>query len=144
MNLICNEHNKVGTWVMERCDSEWFAGRGVTLGLTDSLGNLIAGCVFENFNGTNLFIHAASRPHGLTEEFLHACFHFSFIENHCRRISCVVDESNTTCQRFVRSVGWTEEGRLKGAGLHEGDLILYKMTPFECKWLTEDEKNGIK
>lgn len=141
--IISHQHNRVGSWVMERNDSEWFAGRGVTLGLEDSKGNLIAGCIFEQFNGTNMFIHAASRPNSLNKEFLHACFHFCFIENSCRRISCVVDESNATCQRFVQRVGWTEECRMKKAGLNQGDLIVYRMTPFDCKWLTEDEKNGL-
>lgn len=144
MKLVCHQHDKVGTWVMGRCDAEWFSGRGTTLGLESSDGNLIAGMVFENYNGSNLFIHCATRRAGsITREFLHACFHFCFIETHCRRVSCVVDESNQTCQRFVQDLGATEETRLVGAGLHGGDLIIYKMTPESCKWLTEDEKNGI-
>jgi RimJ/RimL family protein N-acetyltransferase len=143
--IVCHDHNRVGVWVMSRCDSEWFAGRGVTLALEDDNGNLIAGCVFEQYNGNNMFIHAACRPGtSLTEEYLHACFHFCFIENSCRRISCVVDQSNQACQRFVQRVGWAEECRLVGAGLNDGDLVIYKMTPNECKWLSEDEQNGIK
>ncbi len=143
MSLLCHQHNRVGAWVMERTDSDWFAGRGTTLGLLDSKGNLAAGCVFENYNGSHMFIHAASRPGAVTKEFLHACFHFCFIENHCLRVSCVVDESNAVCQRFVLSVGWSEDVRLVSAGLHGRDLLVYKMIPSDCKWLTEDEKNGI-
>ena len=143
MRLIDKDPNRVGAWTMPRCSGEWFPGRGVAIGLEASRGNLVAGCVFEQYNGTNMFIHGASRPHSLSEEFLHVCFHFCFVENHCRRISCVVDESNTTCQRFVQRVGWSEDVRLKGAGLKGGDLIIYKMLPQDCKWLTEEEKNGL-
>jgi RimJ/RimL family protein N-acetyltransferase len=140
--IICNKPGIVGSWVMERCEGEWYPGRGSTMGLLDSNGSLVAGIVFESYNGSHLFVHAACLPGGLNEEFLHACFHYCFVENHCSRISCVVEESNETCHRFVQRVGWTKDVVIEGAGFEGRSLIVYKMTPQECKWLTEDERNG--
>lgn len=143
MRIITNDPNRVGVWTLERCSGEWFPGRGVALGLEDQNGNLVSGCVFELYNGTNMFLHGASRPYSLNEEFLHACFHFCFIQNPCKRITCVVDESNKICQKFVHKVGWSLETLLQGAGINGGDLLVYRMLSKECKWLTEEEKNGL-
>jgi len=141
--IVCHQHDWVGAWVMHRCDNEWFPGKGVTMGFTDSNKMLSAGCVFEQHNGTNMFLHCAARKAAyFPREFLHACFHYCFVANSCKRISCVVDSSNHKCQKFVSRVGWEEETRMKGAGIDGGDLIVYKMTPQTCRWLTEEEKNG--
>jgi RimJ/RimL family protein N-acetyltransferase len=141
--IVCHQHDRVGGWVMSRCNNEWFPGKGTTMGFSNSNHTLVAGCVFEQYNGTHMFLHCAARRGSFfSKEFLHACFHYCFVANSCKRISCVVDSSNTRCQKFVAGVGWEEDVRLKGAGIGNGDLIVYKMTPQTCKWLTEDERNG--
>lgn len=144
MEIVLFQDNWVGGWVMPRAGGHWFPGRGICIGLKDSDGNLVAGMVFEAYSGTNLFAHCAIREgSSITEEFLHVCFHYCFIENNCRRITSMVDDSNTRCKRFVGRLGATEECRLTGAGLNGGDLVIFKMLKEDCKFLTEDERNGI-
>lgn len=140
--LVCYEHNRVGAWVMERCQADWYAGKGVTLGLEDDNGNLLIGAVFESFNGVNMNVALACKE-GLPyfpRHFLHVCADYCFIKNSCSRITCIVDSSNEASVSLVERVGWIEETRLVGAGMLKGDLIVYKMTPETCKWLLENEE----
>lgn len=143
--LVCHQHDRVGSWVMSRCGSEWYPGRGTTLGVEDSSGNLIAGVIYEAYNGTNCFMHCAAREgvKFIPRAFLHAIFHFPFIENHCQRITGLVDSGNLKAQRVDEALGWVREGVIAGAGLNGNDIIIYKMTPADCNWLTEEEKNGL-
>lgn len=143
--LVCHQHNRVGAWVMSRCDADWYAGKGVTLGLEDESGNLLIGAVFESYNGTNMNIALAckSKLSFFPRSFLHVCANFCFVENNCSRITCIVDSSNHASIRLVEGVGWAEETRIRGAGLKGGDLIIYKMTPETCEWLKEDYRNDL-
>lgn len=143
MRTVCFDHNRVGAWVMTRAGGSWFPGQGVTIGLEDSNGNLLAGMVFEQYNGTNLFVHCAIRKGAtITEGFFHDCFHFCFVENRCKRITSLVDSGNLQCVKFIKRLGAAEESRMVGAGLNGGDIIVYMMTPQMCNFLTEGEKNG--
>lgn len=143
--LVCHQHNRVGAWVMERCQADWYAGKGVTLGLEDDHGTLLIGAVFESYNGTNMNVALACKSHlpFFPRSFLHVCADYCFIKNHCSRITCIVDSSNHASISLVERVGWIEETRLVGAGLRGGDLIVYKMTPETCKWLLEDSENEL-
>lgn len=137
MSIVCHQHDRVGTWVMERTGLEWYPGRGTTMGLEDSRGNLVAGFVFEAYNGTNMFVHAAARKGQVSRGFLYACFDYCFHQLACKRITSLVDEFNDPCQRFVQGMGAVEETRLTAAGIGGGDMLVYVMTPESCKFLED-------
>jgi RimJ/RimL family protein N-acetyltransferase len=100
-------------------------------------GELVAGAVFEGFNGRNLWAHIAAVPGArwLNRDFLRACFAYAFGVCGVSRVSGYVDESNRAARRFDEHLGFREEARLRGAGADGGDVIVYVMWRQDCRFL---------
>lgn len=102
-------------------------------------GSIVAGAVYEGFNGVNMWVHLAGLPgrSWLNREFLHAGFRYPFIQCGVQRLSGYVNASNTDARRFDEHVGFREEARLQGAAPDGGDVIIYVMRKEDCQFLGE-------
>ncbi len=100
-------------------------------------GELIAGVVYEGFNGVNVWMHVAAEPGAkwLTRDYLRYCFHYPFVELGCKRVSGYVEDSNEFAKRFDEHLGFQREAVLKGAASDGGDVILYVMRREECRYV---------
>ena len=100
-------------------------------------GELVAGAIFEGFNGRNVWAHIAAVPGArwLNRDFLRACFVYAFRVCGVRRVSGYVDESNLAARRFDEHLGFREEARLQGAAPDGGDVIVYVMWRQDCRFL---------
>ena len=100
-------------------------------------GELIAGALYEGFNGQNVWAHLAGAPgrRWMTRQFLWYGFHYPFNEMGVKRISGYVNASNTDARRLNEHLGYQEEARLKGAAPDGGDVILYVMWRENCRFL---------
>lgn len=100
-------------------------------------GQLVAGAVYEGFNGRNLWVHLAGLPGRcwLNRRFLQAGFHYPFVTCGVDRLSGYVAASNTDARRFDEHVGFQEEARLKGAAPDGGDVIIYVMWRKDCRYV---------
>lgn len=100
-------------------------------------GVLVAGAIYEGFNGRNMWVHLAGLPGRawLNRDFLRAGFHYPFITCGVERLSGYVNASNTQARRFDEHVGFQEEARLKGAAPDGGDVILYVMWRKDCRYV---------
>ncbi len=100
-------------------------------------GVLVAGAVYEGFNGKNMWVHLAGLPgrSWLNREFLQAGFRYPFIQCGVQRLSGYVNASNTDARRFDEHVGFQEEARLRGAAPDGGDVIIYVMRKEDCRFL---------
>ena len=100
-------------------------------------GELVAGVMFEGFNGRNEWMHVAAIPGArwMTKEYLRYCFHYPFNEMGVDRISGYVNESNEVARRFDEHLGFHEEARLKGAAPDGGDVLLYVMWRDDCRFI---------
>jgi hypothetical protein len=100
-------------------------------------GELVAGAVYEGFNGRNMWVHLAGLPGRcwLNRRFLQAGFHYPFVLCGVDRLSGYVNASNTDARKFDEHVGFHEEARLKGAAPDGGDVILYVMWRQDCRFL---------
>lgn len=100
-------------------------------------GELIAGVVYEGFNGRNMMIHVAAAPgrRWLVRDYLRACFLYPFQICGVERLTGYVNESNLEARRFDEHLGFKEEARLKGAAPDGGDVILYVMWKSECRYV---------
>lgn len=100
-------------------------------------GELIAGALYEGFNGQNVWAHLAGKPgkRWMNREFLWYGFHYPFNEMGVKRISGYVNASNTEARRLNEHFGYQEEARLKGAAPDGGDVILYVMWRENCRFL---------
>lgn len=114
-----------------------FASEGMqAIGLAQD-GNLIAGVVFEGFNGHNMWMHVAAQPGAkwLTRAYLQACFAYPFIQCGVSRVSGYVEASNTAAKKFDEHLGFTQEAVLKGAASDGGDAIIYVMHKGSCRYV---------
>ena len=100
-------------------------------------GELIAGALYEGYNGQNVWAHLAGMPgkRWMTREFLRYGFHYPFNEMGVKRISGYVNASNTQARRLNEHFGYQEEARLTGAAPDGGDVILYVMWRENCRFL---------
>lgn len=100
-------------------------------------GDLIAGVLYEGFNGYNVWMHSAI-PGRLTREFLRAAFRYPFEQLGCKRVSGYVEASNAKARRFNEHLGFKPEARLRGAASDGGDVILYVMKREGCRYVAQD------
>jgi RimJ/RimL family protein N-acetyltransferase len=100
-------------------------------------GELIAGVLYEGYNGRNIWMHVAADPgrKWLNREYLRYCFHYPFVELGCSRVSGCVEASNLDARRFDEHLGFRQEAILKGAASDGGDLISYVMWREWCKYV---------
>lgn len=100
-------------------------------------GDLVAGVLYEGFNGRNLWIHVAAQPGArwLVRDYIRACFVYPFGLCGVDRLTGYVNESNAAARRFNEHLGFREEARLKGAAPDGGDVILYVMWKKECRYV---------
>lgn len=100
-------------------------------------GEVIAGALYEGFNGQNVWVHLAGQPgkRWMNREFLWYGFHYPFNEMGVKRISGYVNASNAEARHLNEHFGYQEEARLKGAAPDGGDVILYVMWRENCRFL---------
>jgi RimJ/RimL family protein N-acetyltransferase len=122
-------------------------GRGMGLAQIDDTGRgeLLAGVWFDQFNGANMNMHVAARPNRrwMTREFLYAAFSYPFERCGVKRVTGLVDASNTDARRFDEHLGFELEATLKD-GCPNGDLLVYRMMKNDCKWLRLKPHGAIK
>ncbi len=95
--------------------------------------------VFDSFTTTGCWVHVVSdgSKRWITREFIIKVFAYPFIQLYYPRINSFVSVNNPEAVKFNRDFGWTEEGRLREAGEHGEDLIVFGMLRRECRWLPE-------
>jgi RimJ/RimL family protein N-acetyltransferase len=100
-------------------------------------GELIAGVMYEGYNGRNIWMHVAALTdkRWLTRSYMKVCFAYPFVQLGVNRISGYVNESNTLARRFDEHLGFKEEARLRGAAADGGDVIIYAMHKEECRYV---------
>jgi len=100
-------------------------------------GRLVAGVIYEGFNGRNVWMHVAAVPgqRWMNRQYLHYCFEYPFDELKVDRVSGYVNASNADAIRFDEHLGFQREAVLSGAAPDGGDVILYVMRRNDCRYL---------
>jgi hypothetical protein len=108
-------------------------------------GKLIAGVVYNDWNGVNINQHCASvkGSHWMSRNFLWYCFDYPFNQLKVKRITGLVGEGNAPARRLNEHLGFVCETTLEDAH-PTGKIIVYRMRKHECRWLNlkrpEDER----
>ena len=99
---------------------------------------LVAGVVYEAYNGHHLWMHVAGKPGSrwLTRDYLRYCFVYPFCELGCSRVSGYIEASNHASRRFAEHLGFTLETTLSGAASDGGDVLIYCMRRKDCRYVT--------
>lgn len=123
----------VGPWVCERAGGQYQPGRFKAIGRVKD-GQLIAGVLYEDTNGVNVFCHIAGEGRWANRHFLWLIFHYPFVQLGLNRITTVIEPQNTVSQEFTQRLGFEVETKLKDS--HPlGDLWVLRMFKRDCRWL---------
>lgn len=123
-------------WTAERTGGDYHAGSGQGIGWERD-GKLIAGVLYDNFNGRSVQMHvAAEGKHWLVREYLRTCFDYPFNQLKVNKVIGLVDSTNLDALRFDRHLGFVDEHVIKDAGKY-GDLHILTMTREQCRFLKD-------
>jgi RimJ/RimL family protein N-acetyltransferase len=100
-------------------------------------GELVAGVLYEGFNGQNVWMHVAAEPGSrwMTRGLLHNAFHYPFVECGVARVSGYVNASNMAARRLDEHLGFKVEATLSGAAPDGGDVLIYVMRRDDCRFI---------
>ena len=122
-------------WVARHTGEFGNYGAAVGFGIDDGV-ELIAGVVFNDYNGVNMNMHVASddSKRWMTRELLWLVFDYAFNQAKVERITGLVGEKNWQARKFDEHIGFTQETTLARAH-PDGRLIVYRMFREDCRWL---------
>ena len=102
-------------------------------------GELVAGVLYEGFNGRNVWMHVAAEPgrKWATPEFLRYCFHYPFNEMGVSRVSGYVSAGNAQAVKLDEHLGFKREAVLSGAAEDGSDVWIYVMRRADCRFLKD-------
>lgn len=140
--ILIGQDDYVGKWVCLRAGGQYSGG--TTVGLTELRGafpSLIAGVMYDQFNGASICMHVAAEPgkRWMTREYLWFCFYYPFVQLGVQKIIGLVPAANEIALRFDKHLGFEEEHRIRDAH-PRGDLVILSMTREQCRFL--EIRNG--
>lgn len=133
--MLCLDSHVVGPWVCQRAGGQWVDGSGAAIGWV-SKGRLAAGVLYCEWNGANVVCHMAGEGNFLTRKYLYTIFDYPFNQLKVKRVTLPIAAANEKAIRFVKHLGFELEATLQDAH-PSGDLLLFKMTKADCRWLGE-------
>lgn len=133
--MIVFDADLIGPWVASKAGFEYTPGSATAIGRMKG-GKLVAGVLYQDHNGPNVFAHIAIERGGLNRRFLSIIFDYPFNQLGARRITGVVPASNEAARKLDEHLGFEPEAILQDAH-PDGDLLIYKMTADKCRWLKE-------
>ena len=135
--VVYDDPHRIVRWVAPRIGEVPSAfSNPMGIGIEEH-GELVAGVVYERFNGASITMHVAANPGArwATPKFLRVFFAYPFIQLGCNRVNGLVRVDNLVAQRFDEHLGFAREGLIR-CGCDDGtDLILYGMLRSECRFL---------
>lgn len=132
--MLTFDASVVGPWVVERGGGQWWPGRGTAIGKIGKDGKLVAGVLYEDYNGANIVCHIAGEGNWATREFLNIIFDYPFNQLGVRRITAPNDSTNEQAIRLVTRMGFALESTLKQA-TPDGDLLLFVLFKDDCRFI---------
>lgn len=122
----------VGHWVAERAGGTFSPSSSTAIGLEKD-GEIVAGVMYENWNGKSIVAHMAASGR-LTRSFLGAIFRYAYVKCGVDKVILPISSGNVKSNKFAQSLGFKEEARLVDAD-PLGDIILYSLKKSDCRFL---------
>ena len=128
----------VGHWVATHIDGSYRPG-DVAIGLEHN-GVVVAGVLYENWNGRSIVAHMAIEGGRVTPAYIAAIFDYAFNVCGVHKVILPVSSANAKSQKFVEHLGFDREAAIEDAA-PDGDILLFTMTRDKCRFLG-DRFNG--
>ena len=122
----------VGAWVTAQTEGAFDPNRSVAIGLERD-GKLVAGTVYENWNGRSVVCHIAWQR--VTPAYMAAVYDYAYNVAGVDKIIGPISSNHTRALALVSKMGFSEEARIKDAAHDSGDIVLMTLTPDKCRFL---------
>lgn len=134
--LVFDGKDRIGAWVAEQVEQTAPWGAFYAMGAVDDAGEIVAGIVMNNYNGSNGTVHIAVKKPGkyLFKLFRHFT-HYAFVQAGMKRITGLVPASKPKVLAFDRKLGLQHEFTMKAGAADGGDLHVLVMWADTCPWL---------
>lgn len=140
--IVDREPERVGLWIEAHGGGFWRPG-ATCIG-HERHGELVAGVMYEAFNGSSLHTSiAAVGKHWLTREYLWFIFHYPFVQLGARLLIATVASDNFDSRKFCEHLGFDRHSRIPDAH-PSGALLVYTFNKAKCKWLRLKEKKNVE
>lgn len=130
---LCLDPYIVGPWVAEKTNGTWAPGRGTGIGKIKD-GKLIAGALYEDWNGSSVICHIAGEGLWADRKYLAVIFDYPFNQIQAKKIIAPVCSTNQKSIDMLEHMGFNQEAKLHGA-TSKGDLLFFVMDKEDCKYL---------
>lgn len=128
--LVFHEKQFVADWVAREVEQTASWGDFYAMGIKGRDQQLVAGIVFNNFNGANATAHIAVKKFTRQLPYLivHA-IHYAFEVNGLNRLTGLVSSKNEKALRLNRHIGFEHEATMRKAGPDGEDLLVLVLWP---------------
>lgn len=130
---LCLDPYIVGPWVAQRTNGTWAPGRGAGIGKIKD-GKLVAGALYEDWNGSSVICHIAGEGLWADRHYLAVIFDYPFNQIGANKIIAPVCSTNQKSIDMLEHMGFNQEAKLHGA-TSKGDLLFFVMDKEDCKYL---------
>jgi len=135
--LVFDQKEAIGAWVAQQVGQTCEWGSFYSLGIVRD-GEIIAGVVFNNFNGANATCHIAISKFSRVMPAMieHSCkYAFEFCG--LKRLTGMVPSNEPKILAFDKHLGFEEEFVMKD-GAPGADMHVLVMWPDKCRWLRKE------
>jgi len=122
---------QVGHWTAAQTDGAFWPDRSVAIGLEHD-GRLVAGTIFEMWNGRSVVCHIAWQK--VTPTYVAAVYDYAYNVANVDKIIGPISSNHTRALNLVRKMGFSEEARIKNAA-PDGDIVFMTQTPDRCRFI---------
>lgn len=136
-DVLFGADDLVTRWVAKRIPGFRPAASQRALGVIAG-DSLVAGVVFDNFNGIHVEASIAADETGrwASRRTLFALFDYPFRQLNCLAISVVVPSSNVISLNLATKLGFEPEAIVRFAAHDGSSLIILKLLRENCKWVS--------
>jgi hypothetical protein len=129
--MIDNDHSRVGRWMYSKGAGQWREG-STCIGLTHN-GELVAGVMYDYFNGASVFANIAITGR-VTRTWLWYICAYPFNQLKCQVVIALVAGDNLKSQRFVTRFGFQPVAIIPQADPC-GSMGIYALYRSQCRFL---------
>ncbi len=133
--IVSDDSSRVGTW-MQAVGAGFYRDGCVCIGCERD-GLLVAGAMFDYYNGASVFAHIAVTGR-FSKAWLHAICHYPFIHLGCNTVIGLVASDNKKAQRFDENFGFKRQVELAGAD-PSGSMYIYTLKKDDCRFLRRND-----
>ena len=138
MTIVVHRNGRVGSWIQSH-GGGYYRNGAQCIGLERG-GMLVAGVMYDYFNGASIYTHIAVSG-TLTREYLHVIFDYPFRQLRAKVLIGLVAGSNARARRFVQHLGFSLTATIP-EGYPDGSLLIYTMRRDQCRWLRKEHEQA--